>query len=230
MKLTLMKNSSDGILWRCNNYRCSKTSMSIRSNSWLSNYKIDIKQVIKAIFLWSTGSGFSLIKCQVRMSAPVFIRLRYFLIEKIKSYYEAIPIRLGGHGVIVQCDEVKLNYNVKSHRGRGPRDQIWGLSIVDTSTSPAQGFCQIIKDKKAETMIPIISSVVHSGSIIHTDEHKSYVKLGLQYTHRSVIHKYHFIAPETGVHTQQVESYHNKIKMRMKMMRGVDDDKKMTFS
>ena len=70
------------------------------------------------------------------------------------------PIRLGGPHVIVQIDENKLNHNVKSHRDRG-----FIRAIVDTFTQPAKGFATMIPERRAETIIPIIESVVRPGSI-----------------------------------------------------------------
>ena len=49
------------------------------------------------------------------------------------------------------------------------------------------------------------------------------------FVHQSVCHKYHFKDPITGVHTQNVESYNNKIKHQIKEVRGLDDDKREDF-
>ena len=138
------------------------------------------------------------------------------------TFVENNPIRLGGPHVIVQIDETKLNHNVKSHRGRGPI-----RAIVDTFTQPVKGFATMIPDRRAEAIIPIIESVVHPWSIIHTDEAKAYRALGesLQnYEHSTVCHKYNFVDSVTGVHTQHVESWNNKIKTQIKDMRGMDED------
>ena len=54
---------------------------------------------------------FAEIKKFVKFSAPVNIRLRKYLIERIKFYYDSNP------NILVQIDETKLNHNVKSHIG-----------------------------------------------------------------------------------------------------------------
>ena len=38
--------------------------------------------------------------------------------------------------------------------------------------------------------------------------------------HRMVNHSIHFVDPTTGVHTQHVESYWNRVKVKLKHMRG----------
>ena len=94
--------------------------MSIRANSWMSLFRIPIKSIIKVINLWSKGRIFTEIKQDVNIFAPVFIRIRKFLISEIIRHYEFNPIRLGGNNIIVQIDETKLSHNVKSHIGRSP--------------------------------------------------------------------------------------------------------------
>ena len=49
---------------------------------------------------------------------------------------------------------------------------------------------------------------MRAGSIIHDDQWASYLKLGNRENvqHGTVGHKYHFVCPETGVHTQHVKS------------------------
>ena len=40
-------------------------------------------------------------------------------------------------------------------------------------------------------------------------------------THPTVNHRLHFVDPVTGVHTQNIESYWNRCKTRIKAMKGV---------
>ncbi|KAG0441128.1 hypothetical protein DMUE_1280 [Dictyocoela muelleri] len=117
----------------------------------------------------------------------------------------------------IQIDETKLNYNVQSHRGRSPRKAIWAITIVCTDKIPCKGYIEIVNDRRANTHMPIIQRVVRSGSIIYTDELKSYMGLSNinGYIHQNVCHRYHIIDLETSVHTQHVESFNNKIKLEI---------------
>jgi len=76
-KLNLSKRTSDGITWKYKNSKCNKyeITLSIRTNSWLGNFNISIKSIIKAINLWAKGRTFAQIKQDVKISAPVFLRL-----------------------------------------------------------------------------------------------------------------------------------------------------------
>jgi len=125
------------------------------------------------------------IKQEYKIYAPVYIRFRRFLIKKIQIYWARNPIKLGGPNIIVQVDEMKFNHNVKAHRGHAPKNPTLVLTMVGTSTILAKGYAEIIKNKEAETNIPIIERVVRSGSKIHSDEAKVYKILGrhLNYEH-----------------------------------------------
>ena len=99
--------------------------------------------------------------------------------------------------------------NVKSHRGRGPIRPAWYLCIVDTITQSSIGFATMIPSRKATTMVPIIERIVRPGRFIHTNEAKACKLLkdcSHGYEHLSVCHKYNFVDPVTGIHTQNVES------------------------
>ncbi|KAG0439755.1 hypothetical protein DMUE_2211, partial [Dictyocoela muelleri] len=110
---------------------------------------------------------------------------------------------------------------VRSHRGRSPSDAIWALTFADCSVTPARGYAEIIESRNSNTIIPIIERIVRPGSIIYTDEWPAYTNLSNlnTYIHGTVCHKYHFVDPETFIHTQNVESFNNKIKYEIKKTR-----------
>ncbi|KCZ77588.1 hypothetical protein H311_01400 [Anncaliia algerae PRA109] len=66
------------------------------------------------------------------------------------------------------------------------------------------------------------SLTIINGSVICTDEHKSYSQLTSKgFLHLTVCHKYNFVDKETGTHTQAVESFNNCIKIAIKKRKGV---------
>lgn len=219
------KRNKDGLGWRCYNKLCLKYGqwVSIRVGSFFANFSLDLQEILKAIYFWSTSSLQSDILKHVDINKNVLTKLKSLLIAEIRNYYSRNPIILGGPGKIVQIDETMLNHKIKAHRGRGPKHQCWALCIVDCSFKPSKGFATIIKDKSKDTILPIINEVVRTGSIIHTDEAKVYncLKSNNNYIHKSVVHKYKFVDYDENVHTQNVESYNNKLKLRIKAMKGI---------
>ena len=62
-----------------------------------------------------------------------------------------------------------------------------------------------------------------SRYVIHSDQWASYNQVGTLpnvSAHRTINHSVEFVSP-SGVHTQNVESYWNRSKMKLKRMRGV---------
>jgi hypothetical protein len=176
MKLKKSKDSLDGFNWRCINYSCTKyqTTISLREFSWLKGVSTSIRKILKIILYWANSTFQKSILENVSISKNTLSSIRKFLLSRIESYFERNPIILGGPGVIVQVDKIMLNYEVKSHRGRVPRKQIWCLTFADTSFVPSRCYFEIVRDRTAENLLTIIERVIRSGSIIATDEFAFY--------------------------------------------------------
>ena len=98
---------------------------------------------------------------------------------------------------------------------------------MDTSVTPSLGFMQIVQQRTAQTLLPIINAHVALGTIVHTDEWRSYScisSLPNVASHGTVNHSVTFVDPTTGVHTQNIESYWNRVKIKLKRMRGCHDE------
>ena len=129
-----------------------------------------------------------------------------FLREVCTSELLQNQTQLGGQGVVVQIDESLFRHKAKYHK--------------------AQYHMQLVDDRKADTLIPIIERVVRKGSIIHSDQWAAYRQLHNHpdYTYQAVNHSENFVDPETGVHTQAIESYWSKAKLKFKKMKGVSSE------
>lgn len=94
--------------------------------------------------------------------------------------------------------------------------------MVDTSEQPALGYMEVVAQRNAATLLPIIQDHVLPGTIVHSDEWAAYNRVaGLPGVagHDTVNHSVEFVSPG-GVHTQNVESYWNRVKTKLKRMRG----------
>lgn len=133
------------------------------------------------------------------------------------------PIKLGGPGVIVQIDESLYRHKPKHHRGRATQNEVWVFGLVDTGYSPALGYMEIVPQRDAATLLPIIQAHTLPGTIIHSDEWAAYrrvASLPNVASHDTVNHSVEFVNSTTGTHTQSIESYWNRSKIKFKRMKG----------
>ena len=95
--------------------------------------------------------------------------------------------------------------------------------MVDTSHTPALGYVQIVNQRNAATLLPIIQAHIAPGTVVHSDEWAAYnhvATLPNVASHSTVNHSITFINPVTGTHTQNIESHWNRIKTKFKRMKG----------
>ena len=98
--------------------------------------------------------------------------------------------------------------------------------MCDTSQTPALGVMCIVPDRTAATLQPILQRHLRSGTIVHSNQWAAYnhvQQLPSVTSHSTVNHSLHFIDPGTGIHTQNVESYWNRVKGKFKCMKGVHE-------
>ena len=104
---------------------------------------------------------------------------------------------------------------------------MWVFGIVDTSQEPALGYMEIVPARDAATLLPIIQAHTAAGTTVYSDQWGAYNRvqtLGNVAAHSTVNHSLHFVDPVTGVHTQNVESYWNRVKGKLKRMKGCHED------
>ncbi|KAG0442337.1 hypothetical protein DMUE_0346 [Dictyocoela muelleri] len=82
---------------------------------------------------------------------------------------------------------------------------------------------QIVTNRSATTLLPIIRRVCRPGTIIHFDMWAGYRELTNQtrLDNFTVNHKLNFVKPETEVHTQHIESFWNVQKLKIMKMKVV---------
>ncbi|VDO25063.1 unnamed protein product [Heligmosomoides polygyrus] len=78
-------------------------------------------------------------------------------------------------------------------------------------------FVEITSRRDSATLDDIVTRHDLPGTIIHTDSWRGYGNLNnLGYIHRTVNHNQNFVDPNTGVHTQAIESAWSHIKRAIK--------------
>ena len=91
----------------------------------------------------------------------------------------------------------------------------------------------MVERRDAATLHPIIARCVRPGTEVHTDDWAAYRNMDRQINnvaaHQDVVHRRHFVDPVTGVHTQEVESCWNNLKLGQKMRRALNREDLRAF-
>ena len=210
---------TDKYRWRCPDSSCKK-SVSLRSGSFFEQSRLKLWQWIVLMYWWAREYP---VKDAAEVDEKTAIEI-YQYCRDICSWRllnHDSPLMLGGQGVVVQIDESLFRHKPKHHRGRATTNEVWVFGLCDTSQSPALGVMCIVPDRTAQTLLPIIRRHVRSGTEVHSDQWAAYNRIQqLQpvNNHQTVNHS---LDPATGVHTQNIESYWNRVKRRFKHMKGV---------
>ena len=64
--------------------------------------------------------------------------------------------------------------SLQYHRGRATQNEIWVFGMVDTSHTPALGYMEIVPDRTAATLLPIIQAHLQPGTTVHSDQWAAY--------------------------------------------------------
>ncbi|RUS68477.1 hypothetical protein EGW08_023761 [Elysia chlorotica] len=125
---------------------------------------------------------------------------------------------------VVEIDE-SLVARRKYNRGHNVA-QRWVFGGICPATG--EGFLQMIPDKSAATLLPLIQEHIAPGSIIHSDGNPSYnnivnLPVNPPYQHLVVVHDRNFVDPITGACTNHIECFWKNCKRKFKYMCGVQN-------
>ena len=198
--------------FRCHKKSCNKV-ISAKKNTWFESSKVSLQRSLILTYMFISKASYdSAIKetsgpffnCTFTSRETVSDIYSYCREVCIESLYTTGPKKkIGGPNCIVEIDEAKFGKR-KFNKGRFVEGQ-WVLGGICREDKDC--FFEPVPDRSEATLIAVIQENVELGSIIHTDEWRSYSRLGeLGYTHRTVNHSQHFVDPQTGTHTNTIES------------------------
>ena len=112
--------------------------------------------------------------------------------------------KIGGPGHFFEIDESKFGKR-KFHKGKRVVG-CWIVGGIDRQTKDT--FFQVVHDRSAETLLPILIENIHPESIVISDCWKSYSTLSQHFKdHLSINHSLHFVSPnDKNIHTNTIES------------------------
>ena len=221
------KDTTDSCGWQCTYGQCPKrlTTRTIRAGTFFEKSRVPLSKWLYILYLWSQETPVKKASENTGISEKTVVQMFQYLRDVCSTKLLHTPAQLGGPGTVVQIDESLFNHKPKYQRGRraGAHKEQWVFGIADTSVKPAITYMQTVEKRDAATLLPIIERIVRPGTTVHSDEWAAYKKiqekLGLD--HQTVNHSVNFVDPQTGTHTQNIESYWAKTKYKFKVMKGV---------
>ncbi|CAN8006469.1 unnamed protein product [Ixodes pacificus] len=143
------------------------------------------------------------------MGNDVLCDWKNFIREAVADELASRP-PLGGVGEVVQVDESLFRGN---DHYRGTEDKSpWIVGLISDSAGELRLF--EVKKRNRRTLHAIVARNVYPGTTVVTDKWKGYDGLWTVHNelghmvlnHLTVNHRENFVDPETGAHTQKIES------------------------
>ena len=209
--------SQDGGMFRC--AKC-KTQKSVRAGSFLVDCRLSLQKFASLLYLLQTEIPYKYIAELLEIEANTVTDYANLLREECSRDLIENADMLGGPGCIVQIDESLLAKakRTRNNHARPIREQ-WIFGAYDVQRKV--GMIELVDSRDAATLLPLIQSWCLPGTIVVSDGWPAYTGLStLGFEHRVVIHEQHFVDPETGGHTNNVEAYWQRCKRRFKRMYG----------
>jgi transposase-like protein len=129
-----------------------------------------------------------------------------FCRETMHVYLESITVKIGGPGKVVEIDESKFGKCKHPVKGQ------WVFGGIKRGSGRA--FLVPVENRTAATLKTELCKWVESETTVISDCWSAYRDIdSLGYEHRTVNHTLHFVDPDTGAHTNTIESLWRTVKL-----------------
>uniref|UniRef100_A0A0N5BLZ0 DDE_Tnp_IS1595 domain-containing protein n=1 Tax=Strongyloides papillosus TaxID=174720 RepID=A0A0N5BLZ0_STREA len=203
--------------WRCYVRDCRK-DIGIRNGTWFEGSRISFRTAILFIYCWTRElTSVDFCKEDLDMNHNTTVDWNNYLRKVCFFKEESSQTKIGGEGQTVEIDET-LFVRRKNHCGRLIEQQ-WCFGGICRETREV--FVEPVPDRSAKTLMEVLRRRVHEDTLIMSDMWKGYSRVEKNgYEHLQVNHKFNFVDPETGAHTQNIERVWRSVKERNKRQCG----------
>jgi transposase-like protein len=143
------------------------------------------------------------VKHELSISNQTIVDWYNYCREVCVSILEKVSELIGGQGVVVEIDESKFGKR-KYHKGRHVERQ-WVFGGIARESKRC--FFATVDDRSQRTLLQIIKDNIKPGTTIISDYWKAYQCLDQEgFEHLKVNHSLNFVDPDSGAHTNTIES------------------------
>lgn len=199
--------NTDNHIWRCT--KC-KVTRSIRKGSWFEGSHLKLMDVMILTYMWVWRYNQNKVMHELKIRSEHTVTDWLNFCRKICTEIVQLQTeQIGGPNAVVEIDESKFGKR-KYNRGRRVEGK-WVMGGVERDSNRC--FLQVVEDRSAETLVPLIERFIAPGSTIISDCWRAYERLGERgYNHLTVNHSVTFKDPETGAHTNTIEGLWSQVK------------------
>jgi transposase-like protein len=191
--------------WKCS--KC-KQQFSVRIGTIFEESKIPLRKWFIAIYLISSHKkGIS--SHQLARDLKITQKTSWFLLHRIRESFKPAEEKFSSS---VEVDETYIggleknkhkSKKVENTQGRSTKTKTPILGIFERN---GKVYAIPVSDTKSTTLLPIMLNKVEKGSIVYTDEWKSYKMLSKNFSHSIVNHSVDEFV-RGNVHTNNIESF-----------------------
>jgi transposase len=148
---------------------------------------------------------------QIQRETGVTYKTAWRMFRQVRSLLSEPDLRL--EGSTVEVDEAYFGGVRKYGRGRLMRGDKKKTPVIGLVQRGGRAYAKVIKNAKANTLLPIIRKRVVPGSVIYTDELGAYntVAAYRRYTHKRINHRHQGYV-RGDIHTNSVEGLWSLLK------------------
>ena len=204
-----------GPRFRCKDCRYDFHNFSRR---WIQRCRISYQEWLWIIKLFELELSAHKLSQQMELSYPTVLKAVHTIRMAIVAASGDQDLLLGGE---VEMDEAYFGGHRKGNRGRGAAGKVPVFGILERQ---GQVKVEVVKDVTAETLLTETIKTVRRGSIVYTDQYKSYDTLMFcGYRHLSLNHKKRFASGK--VYINGIEGFWSYAKERLIKHHGVSKEK-----
>lgn len=206
MRKSKDKSRGDKQKWVCTSKTICGRITTIRSGTWLARSKLSLAQIAKIMFCWSHKLPQKFAVLETGVSAHSMVDWYNFCRDICSlALLNQETIKIGGEGKIVEIDESKFGKR-KYNKGKRVEGQ-WVFGGIERDSDKM--FMVSVPNRTKETLLMILEKYIEKETTIYSDcwsayQTEDFEKYG--WKHEKVNHSKHFKDPETGVHTNTIES------------------------